>query len=84
MICRSVIKRYTETIELLVILVNLVRRGLKQNVFINFRFVLQYFSNVITMKKNYDSSGANDHYDGQFAECPHNRLKIRMDLTKEH
>ena len=47
MIYRSVIKSYIETIELLVLLVNLGCRGLKQNVFIfiAIKFILQYFSN---------------------------------------
>jgi len=39
----SVIKRYTETIELLVIFVNLGCWRLKQNVFIAVKFILQYF-----------------------------------------
>jgi len=45
MICRTVIKRYTETIELLIILVNLVCWELKLNYIIDINFVLQFYSN---------------------------------------
>ena len=59
MICRSVIKRYTETIELLVILVNLGCRVQLQNLYIDLMLVLQYFSKETKLKSTHPVVGYN-------------------------